>query len=475
MKKPLFLLLATLIMTVAVWTYGHHSFTGIGRSDHTVILICIDACRRDTFTHADEGGIADGLTPWSQKAYRLQNAWSASSWTVPAVGSLLTGRYPAVHGAGNFKTAIANVDNVLPSELSPAVTTIFERLSRVGYQTAAWVDTPWLSRVGLLRGIASVQQTESKAIVPAVLRALNERNWPKRSAIYLHLMDVHDAHRETPSEMREQLARYDARLLADWRRIAPAGVCENASSDRCADFLHYAATVRQTREEIASLLNGLRASGRLDHSTVIVVADHGEAFGEHAASPLLMSDPRLISGTGTGHGQALFEEILDIPMYIWAGDGQGSALTTPASLIDVAPIVTELCGLKRPATLPGLTLSELQRAPQRTLFASGVAYGPPQFAVRSGRWKRIITINPPVSYTFDLENDPDEENPAGLPDVSRTLDVKLLEYTRRTPPQSATAHVEGPDLERLRSLGYLTGFTAPQTGQPKVVPAGPSR
>jgi len=386
---------------------------------------------------------------------------------VPGVGSIVTGRYPPEHGAGNFKTAIANVDNVLPSKLSPAVKTIFERLSGKGYETAAWVDTPWLSTVGLLRGMASVQETESKAIIPAVLRALNGRSGPKKSVIYLHLMDVHDAHLQPPSEMRGQLARYDSRLLADWGRIAPAGICEDAASNRCVEFLTYAAAVRQTREEIASLLNGLRATGRLGRSAVIVVADHGEAFGEHAASPLIMSDPRLVRGKGMGHGQSLFEELLDIPMYIWAGNEQGTALTSPASLIDVAPIVAELCGLKRSADLPGLSLSELRLSPERSLFASGVAYGAPQFTVRSGRWKRIATVCPPISYTYDLEDDRDEKNPARVPDVSRALDAALLEYTRSASPESETARVEGPELEKLRSLGYLTSSAAPQNGPPE--------
>ncbi len=463
MKKLFGVLLVALLGTATLWRYGRTQARSPGRGTarrldpDTVILVCIDACRRDTFTHADEGGIADRLTAWSRNAYRLQNALSTTSWTVPGVGSLMTGRYPVEHGAGNFRTAIANVDDVLPSELSPSVETIFERLRADGYATAAWVDTPWLFRVGLLRGITSVEETKSDAIIPAALRALSGPDAPKNAAFYLHLMDVHDAHRQPLAIMRAHVARYDPRLVADWRSSAPAGVCENADSNRCLEYLAYAAAVRDTREQIASLLDGLRTRGRLGHAAIIVLADHGEAFGEHAGSPILASDPRLTRGKDMGHGQALYETLLDIPMYIWTGEQHGTAITSPASLIDVAPTLAELCRLPPSAPLPGLPLSKLQQSPQRSLFASGVAYGSPQFSVRSGRWKRIASVCPPLSYTFDLENDPQEKTPAAVPDDSRTLDAALLKYTRSASPPSEPAQVDGSDLAKLRSLGYLTG------------------
>ncbi len=460
-KKTVITALAAALVVLAsvslVSRYATSTARAVRHGPDTVVLLCIDACRRDVFSHADEGGSADALTPWSRGAYRLQNTWSVSSWTVPAVGSVVTGLYPVRHGAGNFKGPIADVDNELPTELSPRVRTIFERLTATGYDTAAWVATPWLDRVGLLRGVSSVHEIKSAEIVPAFLRSLRAPAGPRKVAAYLHMMGVHDAHLRTPSEMRRALAQVDRRLIADWSSMAPGRVCSAPASDPCMQFLAYAAAVRETRNDVAALLNGLRESGRLDHAVIIVFADHGEAFGEHARSPLLLSDPRDVRGEGTGHGQALFEEVLDIPLYMWIGGRTGTAVAAPASLIDLVPILDDLCGITREPSLRGLSLIELLRADERSLFASGVAYGANQFAIRRGRWKRIDAVCPPLSYTFDLVHDPGENDSVNAPLVNSALESQLREYAQRTPPSSRTAVAGSETLEKLRSIGYFMG------------------
>ncbi len=314
-----------------------------------------------------------------------------------------------------------------------------ERLSdgRVGRYPLALLGRPVTrDRIGSADG--------EQAIVPAVLQALDGRNWPKRSAIYLHLMDVHDAHRHSPSEMREQLARYDARLLADWRRIAPAGVCENSDSDRCVDFLHYAATVRQTREEIATLLNGLRATGRLGHSSVIVVADHGENIRRacRIASARERSTPDIRYGNGTRPGSFRRD-----PRYPDVHLGRRRARTRPDN-----PGQSHRCSADRDRAMRIETTRHTARA-----HAERAATRAPTLAVCLGCRLRRSAIRRSVRTLEEdthrqssrllhirSENDPDEDSPASVPDISRALDVKLLEYTGRTPPQSARRTSRGP-------------------------------
>ena len=46
----------------------------------------------------------------------------------------------------------------------------------------------------------------------------------------------------------------------------------------------YRGEVRFTDCELAELVQGLRAAGLWDESVVVVLSDHGEAFGEHDSS-----------------------------------------------------------------------------------------------------------------------------------------------------------------------------------------------
>ncbi len=65
-----------------------------------LILICMDAVRFDTFWLPERSNLRDSFAEWAARAVRFENAHSVSSWTIPAVASVLTGLLPGQHGAG---------------------------------------------------------------------------------------------------------------------------------------------------------------------------------------------------------------------------------------------------------------------------------------------------------------------------------------------------------------------------------------
>ncbi len=118
-----------------------------------IILLVADSLRYDAVHGA--GPAASGL-PWTlANGVTFTQARSAGCWTLPATGSLFTGRFPHEHGADAQTRA-------LPRE----VPTLAERLAEVGYHphqvTANVVTTDVF---GLDRGFESVQRTWTK--VPA--------------------------------------------------------------------------------------------------------------------------------------------------------------------------------------------------------------------------------------------------------------------------------------------------------------------
>src|SRR5262249_731103 len=125
-------------------------------AEPNVVLISIDTLRAD---HVGSYGSPYGLTPSldrlpTQRLVFQHTITSSPSpsppWTLPAVGSLMTGLYPRHHGAG----AVTNRRDPLGrSALPEGSWTLAGALRARGYRTHAIVTNPYLAlRYGLGRG-----------------------------------------------------------------------------------------------------------------------------------------------------------------------------------------------------------------------------------------------------------------------------------------------------------------------------------
>ena len=104
----------------------------------------------------------------------------------------------------------------------------------------------------------------------------------------------------------------------------------------------YLAALGESDAALAALLDGL-AARHLDSSTVVVVvSDHGEAFGQHVGND--------------GHTLALYEENVHVPMLIAVPHAAHERVARVASLLDVAPTILDLVGVRAPTTFQGVSL-----------------------------------------------------------------------------------------------------------------------
>ena len=118
----------------------------------TIVLVIIDTLRAD---HLSPYGYSrrpttPHLDTRAESATVFDRAYSSSSWTLPAFGSVLTGRWPARHGAG----AYSRTDDAGQwSSLDETLPTLAELLNEAGYSTAAIVNNLFLhERFGVARG-----------------------------------------------------------------------------------------------------------------------------------------------------------------------------------------------------------------------------------------------------------------------------------------------------------------------------------
>src|SRR5205085_1072806 len=150
---------------------------------------------------------------------------------------------------------------------------------------------------------------------------------------------------------------------------------------------------------------------------LLVLSDHGDAFGEHH---------NVRHGTG-GPRVTLHDETIHIPMILW-GPGiveSRKSVTFPFSLLDVAPTVLALAGISAPAGWVGRDFSPL---------IVGSAAGDREM---SARWER-----PAISY-----KNTGIASPAAW--AFRTATRKTI-VTRR-----GIDKVDPRTRERLKALGYL--------------------
>jgi arylsulfatase A-like enzyme len=206
---------------------------------------------------------------------------------------------------------------------------------------------------------------------------------------------------DEPAAVRRLLAWIDglprgARFFATYVPIAghhpyetpePGPFPERRDIDRYRNALHYADAA------VGQLVDGLRARG-LEHETVVVlVGDHGQAFGQHQAN--------------FGHTLRVYEENVRVPLVISAPGAAPRPARVPglASHIDITPTVLDLLGLAPDAGHQGVSL--LRTGRERVYFFADASLG--LLGLRDGRWKYIHETDSGRSRLFDLDADPAEQ------------------------------------------------------------------
>ena len=394
-----------------------------------LLLITLDTTRAD---YLGCYGRRSARTPVLDRLARegacLAHCATCSPQTLPAHASIMTGLYPFVHGArknGTYRLADANV-------------TLAESLRAAGFDTRAVVASFVLNAVfGIAQGfdsyhdvpagggpIAIHAERRGDEVCADALQALREAA-TKRFFVWVHFYDPHypyESHRSaengTVAAYEEEIAFMDAqigRLIAELEKL------------------------------------------KLDRQTlIVVVGDHGEAFGEHGEQQ---------------HGYFVYDTTLHVPM-IWRCPGLIPArqrLNTPVRTIDVAPTILDLLGLPPLARAQGASLRPL-------LLARGAAPAEPAYAesldawlqfqlsplrsLATAEWKYILSPRPQL---YHLPDDRAEER--NVIDQHADVAADLREQLRRLiadAPAAASAEdsalsLSSAELAQLQSLGYVGG------------------
>ncbi len=432
-----------------------------------LLLITVDTLRPDRL--ACYGGPEDvglAICALAEPGTRFEWAFSTAPSTAPSVASILTSRYPAQH----------RVTQNLKSYLGAEVATLAEALQEAGYHTAAFVSNPVLYRGKRLdRGFdlydAEMTRREDNRPHYAARDARDTNDaalaWAQAEArppwfLWVHYQDPHGPY-EPPRAKPALDARGGPRLPVLDNSSGRGGIpsyqaLAGAFSVRTYEE-RYLDEIRFLDRQVGRLVRRLDALGA--PPSVLLTADHGEAFGE--------------DGYYFAHGHSTGLDQIRVPLLWRPAPGQRGAgvVRESVSLVDVAPSLLELAGLAVPEAFVGRPLplaADASSGGMRAIFAEHRR----QVAVVRGHRYYARDRDPGAQIRPDGRPWGDE-NPAlpprtawleggpGLPpystvpaDLPEDLEGALRDHLEAGPTGPEHRHSEVPARvrEQLRALGY---------------------
>ena len=177
---------------------------------------------------------------------------------------------------------------------------------------------------------------------------------------------------------------------------------------------------------LGRLLEGLRTHGLEQNTAVILFSDHGEAFGEHRFY---------------FHGQALYNEVLHVPLILRIPGGPKRVVAEKVPLLDIAPTILELMGQPVPGQFQGRSLLPLAHAdpsagtppPVREIgaeLAPYPAWPKGQQTLIGQRYKAVLRVTENRFEVYDLKNDPGEKKnlAASDPELAKKMRARLATF-----------------------------------------------
>jgi arylsulfatase A-like enzyme len=443
---------------------AHHSPRNPG--DLNAVVILIDTLRAD---HLSSYGYNRSTTPnidaLAARGVRFTNAWSTSSWTVPAVASLFSGLPLSSHRMGGIDTRF-EVEETLAEAVSGtgAVTAAFSANPLVSslYGFERGFDTFLSYRDGLVNPIVDLaegttlgrlllRRTDGDRMAVQAARTWLRHHKRDRFLLYLHLFAPHRPY-EPPDAQRAWFvdASYDG---IEYHGAAPG---RSLSEPALRNTLErYDAEIAYADQLVGEVVEQLARLGLAHTTAVVVTSDHGEAFGEHGRWE---------------HGQSVYVEETRIPLIIAHPLAGSGVVVDSVSLADVHPTLRSLFGAPAAQQTDALDLSrcilrasmgEATGLPDRPILTellgeAGSVHPETMEAVALGSLRLVHNVTRGTRELYDSGEDPAETKPleehalAGL--LERHLVPKWWE------PGTALAEritLTDEDLEKLRSLGYI--------------------
>jgi arylsulfatase A-like enzyme len=400
---------AALLTAVAIqggWIFGadwlkrhrEHARPMPATDSPNVLLVVLDTVRADHLSlYGYDRPTSPHLESLARRSVRFNRARAAAPWTLASHASVFTGRWPHELDArwlwpmrGDYATLAEYLGSLgyatsgfvgntfycaYDSGLDRGFTEYHDYIldTIAAFRTVYMVDQVldilapleptldrWLS-VGLgsamqdrsLRQLTHVDRKNAGIVNRELLDWLDRRREPRRPFFaFLNYVDAHApyvlppglAYRFGPGPATDADYLF---LIEGWLRVDKSRLSRQAQAlgrdcyDSCVAYLD---------EQIGELFDELRRRGVLDRTIVMVMADHGEGFGEHGLFD---------------HGESLYRTEIRVPLLISlpSGGSSGTVVDEFVSLRDIPATIAELVSPGTKSPFPGRSLAGLLHGP----------------------------------------------------------------------------------------------------------------
>ncbi len=346
-----------------------------GRRAMNLLLVSVDTMRADRLQAC---GATQSVTPFidglAQRSAVFTRAYTSYPTSSPAYSSMFTALMPSLCPAGVINRA---EKPVWDGKLALA-----DLLAGAGFHCLAWsaFNAETIARENVMGHLTAgfAEFTPERRIIAwdgadlvDAARASLQRLAGRRNFLWLHLLDAHAPYKERAGHIRGNgvIAAYDSELS-------------------------------YVDEQLRRLFEDLDAKGSLKNTIVVVMGDHGEAFGEHGHR---------------FHATSLYEEQMRVPLIIHVPGLPATRIDEPVSIMDIFPTVTDLLDVRDAKERDGNSLvpALLGLAPVPgyacgELFASQhTSQGGKRMVVAEG-FKLIVDDALGTTELYDLRRDREE-------------------------------------------------------------------
>jgi len=456
-----------------------------------VLLITVDTLRSDALSFL---GSTEHQTPhmdaFAAQSVVFTQAYSPSSWTLPAVTSILSSLSPLTHQVrrdGRFDDRLETIGDLFGDH---------------GYRTGAIVSNSLLTP----RTYDANRSFHHYAAFPngkpdsvsfglRLLWYVFPERWPEQ-ATTTDLADLtiewYGEHRDDPTFLWLHIFDPHTPYSPPARYLAPGSVTSwsadtgvpmaqaieqstgfpTASPEKRAMIRNlYLAEVRYMDDEIGRILSTLKDYELYDDMLIVFASDHGEELWEHGQFR---------------HGHTMYNELIHVPFLIKRpAQAAGMMVEAPVSTMDIPPTVAEVCGIEvdediwdgrslrgfwdaadaRPTPVPIISAFSLVKGERRSIIFDNYKY--------------IVNVTSGEEEFYALASDPKEllnivEDDRGSTDqlkaaLSEAMDASIArrnrlgfrpmrgaQMDRTRPNHDASGEELSPEtIEALEALGYL--------------------
>lgn len=386
-----------------------------------IVLVVIDALRPD---HLGCYGYSRGTSPFLDRLARegvvFEQAHAQGTWTLPSTYSFLTSSYRLLIGSETAEApASASTRSFEAIEPVDMAVSLQALLRDSGYATLAatgggYLD-PW---VGFTEGFDWYQGPARTPALADELKAIRS-GLPSYAGqpffLWLHTYEVHNYFQRGRAGPRHFGGGYHG-PLTNPKRLEEAVLGGTSKGLRKADIQYaidlYDSQLVHTDHSLERFFRWLFAQPWGRNTAIAVIADHGEAFGEH---------------NRMHHGDIPFREVVQVPLILRLPDGRwrGKRVSQPVSLVDLAPTLLDIAGARSSPELVGRSLlpllegAEVEPEPVFCECRGGA------LLAREGRWWYLTWIGSDTERLFDMERDPRQ-----LHDLSQVRPEELYHMRR---------------------------------------------